>query len=448
MRRIIFSALALLGGSVAMAQLQYLIVDTAQDDCFDTQGVIKAPKRGGDFYGQDAQHEGNIPSYTDNGDGTVTDNVTGLMWQKEYQVISLDEAHKMAKTFELAGHSDWRVPSIKEAYSLILFSGVDASSRNWESVPEGAIPFIDTEYFAFKYGSNGTRVIDTQMISSTMYVGSLGQRMELVFGVNIADGRIKGYPKQARNEAKSFTVRFVRGAEYGVNDFKDNRDGTISDHATGLMWQKDDSGKGLDWPSALEYAEKMNQKNYLGHDDWRVPDAKELQSIVDYTRSPETSSSAAIDPIFDITKIKNEAGERDYPFFWSSTTHMSANLRSIGGAAAYVCFGRGLGNMQMGQMQGGGGQGRGGMQGGGRPQMQGGGQGGRQGGQGGHGGGQRPAMGGGGQSSGTPNWINIHGAGCQRSDTKVGNASDYAGGRGPQGDAIRIENYVRLVRNI
>jgi streptogramin lyase len=45
-------------------------------------------------------------------------------------------------------------------------------------------------------------------------------------------------------------------------------------------------------------------------------------------------------------------------------------------------------------------------------------------------------------------WIDVHGAGAQRSDPKTGEAEDYPFGRGPQGDAIRIYNYVRLVRNI
>jgi hypothetical protein len=43
-------------------------------------------------------------------------------------------------------------------------------------------------------------------------------------------------------------------------------------------------------------------------------------------------------------------------------------------------------------------------------------------------------------------WLDVHGAGAQRSDPKVGNPADYPQGHGPQGDAIRIYNYVRLVR--
>jgi hypothetical protein len=44
-------------------------------------------------------------------------------------------------------------------------------------------------------------------------------------------------------------------------------------------------------------------------------------------------------------------------------------------------------------------------------------------------------------------WVDVHGAGAQRSDPKTGNPATYPTGFGPQGDAIRIYNYVRLVRN-
>jgi hypothetical protein len=59
-----------------------------------------------------------------------------------------------------------------------------------------------------------------------------------VFGVNFADGRIKGYPGDIspRGQPMKQFVRYVRGnPEYGINDFADNGDGTITDTATGLM---------------------------------------------------------------------------------------------------------------------------------------------------------------------------------------------------------------------
>ena len=117
---------------------------------------------------------------------------------------------------------------------------------------------------------------------------------------------------------------------------------TVTDGATELMWSQDDSGAGMNWEEALDWVEQKNDENYLGYNDWRLPNAKELQGIVDYTRSPSTTDSAAIDPIFDCSEIENEGGQKDFGHYWSSTTHATAQG---GSRAAYVAFGRGLGYM-------------------------------------------------------------------------------------------------------
>jgi hypothetical protein len=43
-------------------------------------------------------------------------------------------------------------------------------------------------------------------------------------------------------------------------------------------------------------------------------------------------------------------------------------------------------------------------------------------------------------------WQDVHGAGCQRSNPKTGDPNNYPTGHGPQGDAVRIYNFVRCVR--
>ncbi len=367
-------------------------VDTGQSLCYSNYSQVNCPSSGAPFYGQDAQYMGAQPAYRDNGDGTVTDLNTGLMWSKglDGHKVTPEEAKQIARNMTLGGHNDWRVPTIKELYSLIDFRGYAGFSgqRQFNTVPSNAVPFINTDYFDFAYGdvSRGERYIDAQWLSSTHYVSTTMGGMDTVFGVNFADGRIKGYGYKRRGTSravKTFYARYVRGKSYGNNSLVDNGNGTISDRSSGLMWTKKDSGKGMKWVSALGYCEALKSG---GYDDWRLPNAKELQYIVDYRRSPDKTKSAAIDPVFKITLINNEAKQVDYPFFWSSTTHLDGPRP--GGNAAYVAFGRAIGQMN------------------GRV-------------------------------------MDVHGAGAQRSDPKSGKA---AIGHGPQGDAQRVESFARCVR--
>ncbi|MCP3855396.1 MAG: DUF1566 domain-containing protein [Actinomycetia bacterium] len=370
------------------------IVDTGQSQCYDETGAVACPQAGEELFGQDGNYAGTQPSYTDNGDSTVTDNVTGLIWQQDPgEKMTYAQAASGADSFELAGYDDWRLPSIKELYSLIDFAGTDPSgcpSSNCE-----ATPFIDTGFFDFQYGDpdEGERMIDSQWATSTIYVGTTMGGDETMFGVNFADGRIKGYGlSDPRGGEKTFFVSYVRGDPgYGENAYVDGGDGTVTDTASGLMWQQDDSTDSMDWSEALAYCAAADTG---GHDDWRLPDAKELQGIVDYTRSPSTTDSAAIDPILSASPITDEGGGTDYGSYWTGTTHASL----MGGAnAVYVAFGEALGWME-------------------NPQ------------------------------TGEYTLLDVHGAGAQRSDPKTGDAADYPYGHGPQGDVIRIENLVRCVR--
>lgn len=382
----------------------YTIVDTGQVRYYNNNTAIESLKTGAAFFGQDAQYKGNQPAYEDNRDGTVTDLNTGLMWQSDPgEKMTFRQAVAGASKCKLAGYTDWRLPTIKELYSLILFSGTDPDPRSWDSSRQR--PFIDTKYFRFQYGNpgRGERIIDSQFATSTKYVSTTMRGEETMFGVNFADGRIKGYGlKDPRSGVdKKFYVLYVRGnTKYGKNDFIASDDGTITDKATGLMWMKVDSGilkagknkdGKLNWQKALEWAESLE---YAGYSDWRLPNVKELQSIVDYTRSPATTNSAAIDPVFQTTSFIAESGREDYPFYWSGTTH--AGLRRAD-TAAYVAFGRSFGWMRD-------------------------------------------------RRSGQFTLMDVHGAGSQRSDPKSGDPSSFPFGRGPQGDVIRIYNFVRCVR--
>ena len=222
------------------------------DDCDGFLGAIV------DLSGADAQYTGDQPSYILSGDSlTVYDNNTGLTWIRKPDTDGdggLDTYDQVTWTEFLAypvtlnaqnygGYNDWRAPTIKELYSLIDFRGTDPSGPN----PTNLVPFIDTDYFDFVYGdeSVGERLIDAQYWSSTEYVSTTMDGAPTTFGVNFADGRIKGYGRTDPHggEMEQF-IRCVRGSTtYGINDFADNGDNTITDNATGLMWLTRDSGR-------------------------------------------------------------------------------------------------------------------------------------------------------------------------------------------------------------
>jgi hypothetical protein len=517
--------LALAPATVCLcADQTYPLVATAQNRCYDNQSEIAPPKPGQPFYGQDAQFQTHAPSYTLSAGGlTVHDNVTGLTWQRSPDTdgdgvltwrdkLTLAQAQAQPAKLNAAkfgGFDDWRLPGIKELYSLFDARGIDPMVQGNDT--SGLRPFIDTNFFKFAYGdtSGGERIIDSQYASSTVYVsqsdgGPAGPGFgKLLFGVNFADGRIKGYGLMMPGGVeKTFFVICVRGnPNYGKNDFHDNADGTIADRATGLVWSKTDSGKGMNWEQALAWVQAKNAEKFLGHNDWRLPGVKELQSLIDYTRSPGTTHSPAVDPLFNSTPITNEGGQADFPCYWSATTHVGSRG---GGAAMYVAFGRAAGWMSPPGLAGGrageadrrGGPGN---QGGFHllpplareqlnltadqqkqlagleleakaklekiltseqmqqlsqfqpPQRQGApGMGGQD--MGGPGMGNRgmegpqDMMGARGGNASNYHFEDVHGAGAQRSDPKAGDPAMFPHGRGPQGDVIRIYNYVRLVR--
>ncbi|MFI3261825.1 MAG: DUF1566 domain-containing protein [Rikenellaceae bacterium] len=466
-------------GTLAQCQstnnsLNYPLVATGQVVCYDINGnEITAPSKGDSLYGQDANYLMGLPmSYVDNGDGTISDLNTGLTWQKTPPTEGMTwyEAIEYCENLELAGYSDWRMPTLKELFAISNFS------TGW--------PYLNTEYFDLATGSVGK---DEQYWALNKYVGETVEgRSDAAFGVNHATGHIKAYaaggsmsnrggapgqgggqgnqqggrpeagqgrpqggqpggnmpqrpegdttrmagrggapgqgggqgnqqggrpeagqsrpqggqpggnmPQRPEGDTTRMAgrggapgqggskgnqqgheagqgrpqgeqpggqngqqnggkpggmmmanpmakhVRAVRGNVYGINEFVDNGDGTITDKATGLMWAKEDNGKGIEWGEALTYAENASLANYS---DWRLPNVKELQSIVDYSYAPSsTETKPAINPIFSCTPFINEAGDDDFGYYWTGTSACFRKGQPFY-FAWYVAFGRAVNN--------------------------------------------------------------------------------------------------------
>jgi len=208
--------------------------------------------------GEDADFIIHPLSFTDNGDGTITDNNTGLMWQKtDGGEKSFENAVLYCEASTLGGYSDWRLPTSHELFGINSYDSIN--------------PALNTGYFS-KTEAEYWWTSDMQMDNSAK-----------VWVVN-AGGGVGAHPKTetvSSGGTKKFHVRAVRNpysTPFSTGHFQDNLDGTITDHFTGLVWQQILSTTLLTWEEALSYAANLS---LAGKTDWRLPNIKELQSLND-----------------------------------------------------------------------------------------------------------------------------------------------------------------------
>jgi hypothetical protein len=110
----------------------------------------------------------NTETYTDNGDGTVTDTVTGLMWQKAVAagLFTQPKAVAFCPTLNLGTHSDWRLPTIIELVSIVDFG------QSNPSINATVFPATPANYFW----------------SSTLYAGTTTTVWTVHFNLGVVGG--------------------------------------------------------------------------------------------------------------------------------------------------------------------------------------------------------------------------------------------------------------------
>ena len=255
-------------------------------------------------FGEDSDYSINPPVYTDNGDGTITDRVTGLMWQKVDAGESTWEiAVARAARVTNGGYSDWRLPTPTELMSIMLYNGGGSPALNTSFFPSNPAGAAEYWWTSDLYGTDATRV----------------------WCVN-AGGGLGPKPKAETIGAGGtlrYHARYVRGARPGNgHNYVNNLDGSITDTDTGLMWAQVPSGP-VNWQGALAYAENLT---LAGFTDWRLPNIKELQSLTDYTLATATTAAAALAPL---NRVLFPTATTPATAYWSSTV-----LRGGGANAA------------------------------------------------------------------------------------------------------------------
>ena len=339
------------------------IPDTGMTTCYDNTTSVACG--GSDFPDQDADYNTNPPSYT-TGTYTTTDNNTGLVWQKyghgssdgytaptqtsdcasggtyssSYCSYNWQNSLKYCSNLTLNGQSDWRLPNAKELQSIMNY---------------GLYPSVS--------GSNFPNTISWNYMTSTTYT----QTPNTVWVGNVTNGYIYDYQMYSYTKLNSWYVRCVRGTSgitlpdtgvtkcysqdlttsCGGTDYPDqDADYTINapsytagtysvtDNKTGLVWQRYGHGSSdgytaptqtsdcasggtysssycvYNWQNSLKYCSNLSLD---GQTDWRLPNLKELQSIVNY---------GAISPSIDTTNFLNTSSSN----YWSSSTAFNAQI--------------------------------------------------------------------------------------------------------------------------
>jgi len=235
-----------------------------------------------DTFGEDSDYIINPPSYEDNNDGTITDNVTGLIWQKiDGGSMTWEDAVAYADLLNLGGHQDWRLPTSDE-----LFGILDHSRHN---------PALNTTYFppsdAQYWWTCETRADDPDRVWVVNEGGGIGAHR--ISESEQAGGDKKIHARCVRGQIAQPTLRW-----------KDNNDGTATDLITQLVWQQTGSEMKMTWEQALVHAEEMT---LAGEKDWRLPNIKELRTITDISQT---------NPAVDLSAFPDFQSED----CWSSTT--------------------------------------------------------------------------------------------------------------------------------
>ena len=303
-----------------------LLPDTGQEKCYSASGEITCPSQGEPFYGQDAQYTGTSPSYTKldaSGNALpdsvsewvmVRDNVTGLIWEVKSSNSTSIHANRALPwcntnpatnggnagccegygyTTEdfiqslndeaFGGYSDWRMPSMSELATLM-------NHKQYKAFDPDYFPNMNNYYWSSNtygdYPSQAWHIKDT---------GAIGH-------------------SDKTNNGWKYTIAVRGGVAESSSRFIDNGNGTVTDTQNCLTWQKKaidinsdgtlDASDKVTWEQALAAAENLVSG---GHDDWRLPNRKELQSLMDYSRSG----------FFMDTGFFPEFSE---PYYWSDTT--------------------------------------------------------------------------------------------------------------------------------
>ncbi len=334
------------GSSVGVAD-SYTFTNVARDHTISAtfknnespqiSSVFDLPKTGqtisyvpGDDGSVQAGVEWPSPRFTDDGDGTVRDNLTGLMWLKDGGCLkkkwkdalqAIANLNANPATYNCldysAGYSDWRLPNIKELESLVDYG--ESNSAHWLNA--SGFQNVKSNYWS----STSYQSTTAWIITMTNGIDKLSSKSMSYYMLPVRTGSTDmpyELPKtgQTASYASGDDGHLQAGNEWPSPRFTDNGDGTIKDNLTGLIWLKDGGCLNKKWDDALKAIVDLNTnpgaynciEYSAGYSDWRLPNIKELESLISYG-TPDTSVWLNTEGFLNAASSK----------YWTSTTYLN-----------------------------------------------------------------------------------------------------------------------------
>ncbi|KJU86146.1 secreted protein containing DUF1566 [Candidatus Magnetobacterium bavaricum] len=279
------------------------------------------------------------PRFTDNSiadsnNQTITDNLTGLMWAKDAGTPTVGSCTGGAMNWQAAlnyvaclntasylGYTDWRLPNINELESLLNaeYYYTWLNSQGFTNVQEAkywsSTSVVDNTLWAWFVAYRGgiSMSIKTDSYDTSYYYAwpvRGGQSGAFGNAFVWATGQTTSYDANTpqRDDGAIRAGMTWPNPRFTDNSIADIGNQTVTDNLTGLIWTKDASSPTVGsctgamvqtWQQALSYVACLNTSNYLDHSDWRLPNRKELKSLIDYG-SIYTSSdyTFSVEPTF------------------------------------------------------------------------------------------------------------------------------------------------------